>query len=94
MNTAVISASAASCHQPRALPPLSLTRFVIFVTVRWERWRERSAERCALEALSRLDATTLRDLGLEEGYSRATALRAAREQYDAGASLSGRLGTW
>jgi len=93
MNTAV-AAPLGSCHHPRRLPPLSITRFVAFLVDRWDAWRERSAQRRALEALSRLDAATLRDLGLEESYSHAAALRDARARYEAGDSAVGRLCAW
>jgi uncharacterized protein YjiS (DUF1127 family) len=77
------------------VPPLSITRLVAALVARWDAWRERRAQRHELEALSCLDAATLRDLGLEEGYaSRAAAFGAAREQRDSAVSLVGRNGAW
>ena len=89
------SASTATLRRPPVLPPLSVTRLVTAVVERWDAWRERRAQRRALEALSCLDAATLRDLGLEEGYaSRAAAFGAARDQRDSAVSLVGRNGAW
>ena len=86
MNAVAAPAPVASCHHPRLLPPLSITRIVSFVVDRWDGWRERRQQRLAFEALARLDPSTLRDLGLEdEAAARALARVEAQFTYDSSA---------
>ena len=86
-STAVVSAP--PCHPPRLLPPLSFTRVASFLVDRWDAWRERRAQRRALEALARLDPATLRDLGLEdEAAARALARIESQSAFDSCAQRS------
>ncbi len=89
MNTVAVPAPVASCHHPRLVPPLSITRFVAFLVERWNGWRERREQRRALEALARLDPVTLRDLGLEdEAAARALARVQSQLAFESGAQRS------
>ena len=89
MNTVAVPAPVASCHHPRLVPPLSMTRFVDFVAERWDTWRERREQRRAFEALARLDPSTLRDLGLEnEAAARALARVQSQSAFESSAQRS------
>jgi uncharacterized protein YjiS (DUF1127 family) len=81
MNAVAVPAPVASCHHPRLVLPLSITRFVSYLVERWDAWRERRAQRRAFEALARLDPATLRDLGLEDEAA-ARALARVQSQFD------------